>query len=99
MKRRKNSMGFRITLWLISDVSRLRKANLITGFLKKVLFRQAIKHPRLQRFWGRLHTLTVYAMNYGGGALIETSGEAWVLSEMVRPACAALATPVVFDVG
>ena len=38
-------------------------------------------------------------MNYGGGALIETSGEAWVLSEMVRPACAALATPVVFDVG
>ena len=38
-------------------------------------------------------------MNYGGGALIETSGEAWVLSEIVRPACAALATPVVFDVG
>ena len=38
-------------------------------------------------------------MNYGGGALIETSGEAWILSEMVRPACASLATPVVFDVG
>ena len=38
-------------------------------------------------------------MNYGGGGLIETSGEVWVLSEMVRPACAGVATPVVFDVG
>lgn len=31
--------------------------------------------------------------------MIETSGEAWVLSEMVRPACASVAAPVVFDVG
>ena len=38
-------------------------------------------------------------MNYGGGGLIETSGEAWVLSQMVRPACAGLASPIVFDVG
>ena len=38
-------------------------------------------------------------MNYGGGYSIETSGEAWVLSEIVRPACASIATPVVFDVG
>ena len=76
-----------------------RSQGLVRGFLKKVLFRPAIKHPRLQRLWGRLHTLSVYAMNYGGGGLIETSGEVWVLSEMVRPACAGLTTPVVFDVG
>ena len=76
-----------------------RSQGLVTGFLKKVLFRQAIKHPRLQRLWGRLHTLSVYAMNYGGGALIETSGEVWVLSELVRPACAGVTKPVVFDVG
>ena len=36
-------------------------------------------------------------MNYGGGAFIDTSGEAWVLSEVVRPACAE--APVIFDVG
>ncbi len=72
---------------------------LVSGFLKKVLFRSAIKHPRLQRIWGRLHTLSVYAMNYGGGGLIESSGEVWVLSEIVRPACAGITNPVVFDVG
>jgi FkbM family methyltransferase len=71
----------------------------VSGLLKKILFRSAIKHPRLQRVWGRLHTLSVYAMNYGGGGLIETSGEAWVLSEVVRPACAAVEKPVIFDVG
>ena len=76
-----------------------RSQGLVSGFLKKVLFRSAIKHPRLQRIWGRLHTLSVYAMNYGGGGLIESSGEAWVLSEIVRPACAGITTPVVFDVG
>lgn len=38
-------------------------------------------------------------MNYGGGAFIESSGEAWVLSEMVRPACAGIPAPVIFDVG
>jgi len=69
----------------------------VTGFLKKILFRPAIKHPRLQRLWGRLHTLSVFAMNYGGGAFIETSGEAWVLSEVVKPACDEV--PVIFDVG
>jgi FkbM family methyltransferase len=71
----------------------------VTGFLKKILFRPAIKHPRLQRLWSRLHTVSVFAMNYGGGAFIETSGEVWVLSEVVRPACAAVSSPVVFDVG
>jgi len=71
----------------------------VTAFLKKILFRSAIKHPRLQRLWSRLHTLSIYAMNYGGGALIETSGEVWVLSEIVRTACAGLKTAIVFDVG
>ena len=69
------------------------------GFMKKVLFRPTIKHPRLQRLWSRLHTLSVFAMNYGGGAFIETSGETWVLAEVVRPACAGVVAPVIFDVG
>lgn len=76
-----------------------RSEGLVTGFLKKILFRLAIRRARLQKLWSRLHTLSVYAMNYGGGGLIETSGEAWVLSEVVRPACAGVAAPVVFDVG
>ena len=71
----------------------------MTGLLKKILFRESAKHPRLQPLWSRLHTLSVYAMNYGGGGLIEQSGEEWVLTEVVAPACRAAASPVVFDVG
>lgn len=69
------------------------------GLLKKILFRQSVKHPRLQRLWGRLHTLSVYGMNYGGGGLIETSGERWALMNVVRRACEGTLAPVVFDVG
>ncbi|HSS20766.1 MAG TPA: FkbM family methyltransferase [Pyrinomonadaceae bacterium] len=71
----------------------------VTGLLKKILFRESIKHPRLQRLWSRLHTLAIFGMNYGGGGLIETSGETWVLSEVVANACKHLSGPVIFDVG
>lgn len=71
----------------------------LTSLLKRILFRPAIKHPRLQRLWSRLHTLAVYAMNYGGGGLVETSGEAWALEHLVRAACDPARAPVVFDVG
>lgn len=71
----------------------------LTGLLKKILFRESAKHPRLQPLWGRLHTLSVFAMNYGGGGLIGQSGEEWVLREVVAPACRGVASPVVFDVG
>lgn len=64
-----------------------------------MLFRPAIKHPRLQKLWSQAHTLAVYAMNYGGGGLIETSGEAWVLANIVRRECERESAPVVFDVG
>jgi hypothetical protein len=67
--------------------------------LKQFLFRPFIKHPKLQRLWSRLHTVSVFAMNYGGGGLIESSGEAWVLSNVVREACKRTAAPLVFDVG
>jgi len=70
-----------------------------TGLLKKILFRQATKHTLLQPLWSRLHTLAVFGMNYGGGGLIETSGEVWVLSQVVSAACRKITTPVVFDVG
>ena len=73
--------------------------NLSTSVLKKILFRPATKHPRLQRLWSRLHTISIFGMNYGGAGLIESSGEIRVLSEVVRPACAGVDAPVVFDVG
>jgi FkbM family methyltransferase len=38
-------------------------------------------------------------MNYGGGALFETSGETWVLSEIVGADYRDVVSPVVFDVG
>src|SRR5687767_12335870 len=67
--------------------------------LKQFLFRPFIKHSKLQRFWGRLHTVAVFAMNYGGGGLVETSGEVWVLSNVVSKYCKGGTSSLVFDVG
>ncbi|HEX5707058.1 MAG TPA: FkbM family methyltransferase [Pyrinomonadaceae bacterium] len=69
------------------------------GLLKKILFRPLTKSAGLQRLWGRLHTLAIFGMNYGGGGLIESSGEEWVLAHVVREACVTEDSPVVFDVG
>lgn len=38
-------------------------------------------------------------MNYGGGSLIETSGEMWTLSNVIAPICREANPPIVFDVG
>ena len=70
-----------------------------TGLLKRILLRESIKLPRFQRLWSRLHTVAIYGMNYGGGGLIASSGEIWVLSQVVRKACKDIDSPVVFDVG
>lgn len=70
-----------------------------TGMLKRILFKGSMKHPRLQRLWSRLHTMSIFGMNYGGGGLIESSGETWVLSEVVAVACKDTSLPIVFDVG
>ncbi len=70
-----------------------------TGRLKRILFRESIKRPGLQRLWSRLHTIAIFGMNYGGGGLIESSGETWVLSEVIAPGCKQVAVPVIFDVG
>lgn len=71
----------------------------LTGLLKKILFRESIKHPRLQTLWSRLHTIAIFGMNYGGGGLIESSGETWALAEVVARACKNVQSPVLFDVG
>ncbi len=71
----------------------------LTNLLKKIFFRQYIKHRRLQRLWGRLHTLSIFGMNYGGGGLIESSGEQWVLANVVKTVCEDIDWPVAFDVG
>lgn len=76
-----------------------REQSAFARTLKQIFFRPFIKHPRLQRLWSRLHTAAIFAMNYGGGGLIETSGETWVLSNVVSEACKGIASPVVFDVG
>jgi len=76
-----------------------REQSAFTRVLKQVLFRPFIKHPKLQRLWSRLHTVAVFAMNHGGGGLIDTSGEIWVLSNVVTDAYKGIASPVVFDVG
>ena len=69
------------------------------GQLKRILLRESIKHPRFQRLWSRLHTIAIFGMNYGGGGLIGSSGEIWVLSEIVAKACKDIGAPVIFDVG
>jgi FkbM family methyltransferase len=70
-----------------------------TSLLKKILFRHSTRNPRLQRLWGRLHTLTIFGMNYGGGGAIESSGELHVLSHVIKDALGTIDSPVVFDVG
>src|ERR1043165_4743064 len=71
----------------------------VVGLLKRLLFRERAKHPRLQPLWSRLHTLSLFGMNYGGGALVETTGEQWVFANVVAPACRKSDGPVIFDVG
>jgi FkbM family methyltransferase len=71
----------------------------IAGLIKRIILRQFVRGPRLQQLWSRLHTLAIFGMNYGGGGNIDSSGEEWVLSEVVARACAGVATPVVFDIG
>ena len=67
--------------------------------LKKLLFKERLKQPLLQRLWSMTHTLSLFGMNYGGGGLIESSGETWVLENVIRPRLNAMALPVIFDVG
>ena len=71
----------------------------VGGLIKKILFRESTKSLVLQPLWSRLHTLSIFAMNYGGGGVIETSGEAWVVSNLVRRLLERIEAPVVFDVG
>jgi FkbM family methyltransferase len=67
--------------------------------LKKVLFRDYVKKPIFQRLWSMTHTLSLFGMNYGGGGLIESSGEAWVLENVVARRANQNGRAVVFDVG
>lgn len=70
------------------------------GFLRRVLYSDLVKLTGLQGLWRRAYYLSVFAMNYGGASgSIETSGEKWVMTNVVAPACEQVAEPVVFDVG
>ena len=48
---------------------------------------------------GRASYTCGFGMNYGGGGCIESSGEDWVLSNVVARRCEGVTNPVVFDVG
>lgn len=72
---------------------------LFTRVLKRVLFRPASRHPRLQTLWSRVHTLALFGMNYGGGGAIETSGERWSLARVARTTLCGIDDPIIFDVG
>ncbi len=71
----------------------------LTGLIKKLVFMQSTKSRSLQPLWSRLHTLAIFGMNYGGGGLIESSGEVWALENIIKPACDRATDPVIFDVG
>jgi FkbM family methyltransferase len=71
----------------------------LVTLLKTLLYRPLTKHPRLQRVWSMAHTLSLFGMNYGGGGLIQDSGEIWTLRHVIKPALAGVDSPIVFDVG
>ena len=73
--------------------------NSLRSLVKGFLFRPTTRRRGLQRIWSSLHTLSVFGMNYGGGGLIETSGEAWVLANVVKRSLGRVSDPIVFDVG
>ena len=70
------------------------------SFLRRVLYSDLVKLTGLQGLWRRAYYLSLFAMNYGGASgSIETSGEKWVITNVVAPACEQVTAPVVFDVG
>ncbi|HKY26611.1 MAG TPA: FkbM family methyltransferase [Pyrinomonadaceae bacterium] len=92
-----NNLAVNLILRIMFSTMQQTESSL-TRVLKRILFRPAIKHPNLQHLWSRLHTIAIFGMNYGGGGLIESSGEKWVLENVVSKACRG--TPaVIFDVG
>jgi len=71
----------------------------VVSLLKRIFFKQWIKANHLQAMWGWCHTVSLFGMNYGGGGLIESSGEVQALETMVRPLLRQIDQPIVFDVG
>jgi FkbM family methyltransferase len=78
---------------------------MLKNFVRQILFRDSSRRvlcsQRMQPIWERLHKLSLYGMNYGGGNVVEQSGELWVLEWLERRHAAARSgTPaLIFDVG
>jgi FkbM family methyltransferase len=78
---------------------------MLKSFVRQVLgwgpLRRVLTSQRLQPVWEGLHKFSLYGMNYGGGNMVEESGELWVLKWLQRRHVASRnGTPVViFDVG
>lgn len=72
----------------------------LASFLRRLIYSKSVKLTPLQGLWRRAYYLSLFAMNYGGSSgSLETSGEKWVMSHVLAPACEHIHSPMIFDVG
>jgi len=69
--------------------------------LRPILFREIWKNKYLQPLFQRLYYWSLWAMNYGGGGEVETSGEQWLVETYLSRHFRSTANskPIIFDVG
>jgi FkbM family methyltransferase len=78
---------------------------MLKSFARWILFRgpsqRLLSNQPLQPVWESLHKLSLYGMNYGGGNVVEESGDLWVLEWLRRRHAASrpASLAVIFDVG
>jgi FkbM family methyltransferase len=70
----------------------------VPSLLRRLVFQPWLKTRHLQPLWTRLHTLALFGMNYGGGGDPHTSGEKWVLANVVASIDLG-SERIIFDVG
>lgn len=65
--------------------------------MKKLILNRILRHKLLQSFWAKIHSLSIVAMNFWGGAHFEDSGELWVVENVIKKI--GQEKVIVFDVG
>lgn len=65
--------------------------------MRKILLNGIIRTQVLQPIWEKLHSLSIVAMNYWGGAHFDESGELWLIEHIVNKSKSKKI--VFFDVG
>jgi FkbM family methyltransferase len=64
--------------------------------MKKIIINKILRIGFLQPVWEKLHSLSIVAMNFWGGAKFEDSGELWVIEHVIKKNNL---QPIIFDVG